>query len=232
GLRWTKAPQPTLERSFEKLTRTDYEVTLEPQGKRWIFIWEPTDGIQSSRFPFVLKKGDYFESVASLYERVTYQGKFASEFNTAPAEKIDLQAPAVPARIQELVTSFTTKATSREALAESILEYFRSQKFTYSKSPGTSSDTLENFLFKGKKGYCEHYAASFATLLRLAQVPARVVTGYQGGEFNSYGNFWKFTQSDAHAWTEYLNEKNQWVRVDPTSAVAPERLELGGVLFE
>lgn len=232
GLRWTKPTAPPLERVFEKLPRVDYEVALEPQGKRWLFVWEPTSGIQTARVPFVLKRGHYFESVAPIYERLTYQGRIGEDLGPSPAEKSDLQIPEVSPRVSALARSFAGGTPSRKDLAEKILGYYRTQKFTYTKSPGSTSNSLENFLFEGKKGYCEHYAASFATLLRLAGVPARVVTGYQGGEYNTYGGFWKFTQSDAHAWTEYLDEQNRWVRVDPTSAVAPERLELGGVLFE
>jgi transglutaminase-like putative cysteine protease len=223
---------PTVERVFEKLPRADYEVALEPQGKRWLFVWEPTSGLQTVRTPFVLKRGQYYESVAPIYERLTYQGRIGEDAGTVTPEKSDLQAPQVSLKIQELAKSFIAGATNRAAVSENILAYFRTQKFTYTKSPGTASSSLDAFLFEGKKGYCEHYAATFATLLRLAGVPARVVTGYQGGEYNIYGNFWKFTQSDAHAWTEYLSEDGKWVRVDPTSAVAPERLELGGVMFE
>ncbi|MGZ3805072.1 MAG: transglutaminase family protein [Pseudobdellovibrionaceae bacterium] len=232
GLRWTKTPTPILERIFKKPSHTDYEVTLEPQGKKWLFALEPTEVLQSLHLSFALKKGNFFESIAPIYERVIYQGVLAESAPQGVFEKSDLQIPEVSDKIRELVQSFLVRATTREDLVENILNYYRTQKFAYSKNPGFTSERLEDFLFKGKKGYCEHYAASFATLLRLAQVPAHVVTGYQGGEFNAYGNFWKFTQADAHAWTEYLNEKNQWVRVDPTNAVAPERLELGGGLFE
>jgi len=233
GLRWSKSMVPTLERVFEKLSRTDYEVALEPQGKRWLFVWEPTSGIQTSRVPFVLKRGQYYESVSPIYARLTYQGRIGSEdMTTSTAEKSDLQTPEVSAKVMALAKSFDEGASSRHEISENILKFFKQQKFTYTKSPGTRSNTLENFLFDGKKGYCEHYAAAFASLLRLAGIPARVVTGYQGGIYNTYGNFWKFTQSDAHAWSEYLDENGQWIRVDPTSAVAPERLELGGVMFE
>lgn len=234
GLRWTRASSGTLERIFAKPAQLDYEVTLEPHGKKWLFILETTQGLQAASFPFVLKKGHYFESVAPLYQRTAYQGALQAagrEDVPAAETKSELQVPEVSEKVHELVRSFSAKTTSRDALAQAILNYFQEQKFTYSKNPGEVSEQLENFLFKTKKGYCEHYAASFATLLRLARIPSRVVTGYQGGEFNAYGGFWKFTQADAHAWAEFLNEKNQWVRVDPTSAVAPERLELGGVLF-
>lgn len=236
GLRWTKPSVPTLERTFEKLPQVDYEVTLEPQGKRWLFTWEPTAGLQTTRVPFVLKKGPYFESVAPIYERLTYQGRIgelvtSNDMNSS-GQKIDLQTSEFSPQVSELAKSFALNSASRDATADKILAFYRSQKFTYTKTPGTQSSTLEDFLFKGKKGYCEHYAAGFATLMRLAGIPAHVVTGYQGGEYNIYGNFWKFTQADAHAWSEYLNEQGQWVRVDPTGAVAPERLELGGVMFE
>jgi len=232
GLRWTKASAPVIDRIIEKLPQADYEVTLEPQGKRWLFVWEPTARLQSAKFPMVLKKGSYFESVAPLYERSTYQGKFATGAPTAEFDTVDLQIPALPASVTELVAKLTAKATSREETTQALLDHFRSEKFTYSKSPGATSGSLEDFLFKGKKGYCEHYAATLATLLRASQVPARVVTGYQGGEFNGFGGFWKFTQADAHAWVEFLNDRSEWERVDPTAQVAPERLELGGALFE
>jgi len=232
GLRWTKPTVPTLERVFDPLTQVDYEVALEPQGKRWLFVWEPTVGIQTLRVPFVLKKGNYYEAVAPVYERVIYQGHIGPQQTVSETEKADLQTPEVSPRILELAKNLAAGTKTREELASKILEYFRSEKFLYSKTPGTNSSSLEDFLFKGKKGYCEHYAAGFATLLRLAGVPAHVITGYQGGIYNTYGNFWKFTQADAHAWTEYLNESGHWVRVDPTGAVAPERLELGGALFE
>lgn len=232
GLRWTKPPTRTVERVFDKIADPDYEVTLEPQGKRWLFTWEPTEKIQADKFPFVRKQGPYFESVAPLYERAIYQGRFARTLATEEVNPLDLQVPALSGPVLQLVETLKAKASSREALAEELLRYFSKEKFSYTKNPGTQSGSLEDFLFKGKRGYCEHYAATMATLLRQAQVPARVVTGYQGGEFNIYGRFWKFTQADAHAWVEYLNDQNQWERVDPTSAVAPERVELGGVLFE
>ncbi|WP_413288119.1 DUF3488 and DUF4129 domain-containing transglutaminase family protein [Bdellovibrio sp. HCB337] len=232
GMRWTKPSMPVIERTFEKIPQADYEVTLEPQGKRWLFVWEPTERLQSAKFPMVLRKGSYFESVAPLYERSIYQGKFEETTPQVESEAADLQIPELSEPVAVLVKKLTASANSREDIAEKILNHFRAEKFMYSKSPGKTSGSIDDFLFVGKKGYCEHYAATMATLLRAAKVPARVVTGYQGGDFNAYGRFWKFTQADAHAWVEFLNNRNEWERVDPTTVVAPERLELGGVLFE
>lgn len=233
GLSWKKTPAQILERSFPRFANPDYEVTLEPQQKRWIFVWEPTQRIQSDRLFFVLKKGPYFESVAPIYERTTYQGQIGTlATQEEEASRLGLQVPEVPNSVAELAQKFREPSKSRQQIAEEILNYFQTQGFLYTKSPGTNSNNLENFLFKNKKGYCEHYAAATATLLRLAQVPARVVTGYQGGEYNSYGNFWRFSQSDAHAWVEFLNDAGTWQRIDPTGVVAPERIELGGLLFQ
>lgn len=84
---------------------------------------------------------------------------------------------------------------------------------------------IETFLFETRYGFCSHYASTFVYLMRVANIPARVVTGYQGGEFNEVGNFLEIKQADAHAWAEVWLDKHGWVRFDPTAAIAPERIE-------
>src|SRR5205823_3718541 len=86
---------------------------------------------------------------------------------------------------------------------------------------------LEEFLLHRRLGFCEHYAASFAALMRLAGIPARVVTGYLGGEYNEIGHFFLVRQADAHAWCEVWFPDSGWERIDPTSVVAPDRVNLG-----
>jgi len=86
---------------------------------------------------------------------------------------------------------------------------------------------IETFLFETHRGFCSHYATSFVYLMRIAHIPARVIGGYQGGEFNRVGKFLEIRQADAHAWAEVWLENKGWVRVDPTAAVAPERVEQG-----
>jgi len=110
------------------------------------------------------------------------------------------------------------------------LEYFNQQEFYYSYTPPPlEGEIIDEFLFESKRGFCEHYASTFTIMMRMAGIPARVVTGYQGGVNN--GNYLLVKQSDAHAWSEvYIeqdNEKSYWLRVDPTSMVAPERVESG-----
>ena len=114
---------------------------------------------------------------------------------------------------------------------QAAYQYFNKQKFVYTLKPPVlqSASTTDEFLFKTKQGFCEHYADAFVTLMRSAGVPARVVTGYQGGEWNEQGGFWQIRSKDAHAWAEvWLPERNVWKRVDPTAAVSISRVD-GGV---
>ncbi len=107
-----------------------------------------------------------------------------------------------------------------------VLNYFSTQDFYYSRqAPLLYNNPIDEFLFETKRGYCEHYASSFTVLMRLAGIPARVVTGYQGGEMNPIDNFMTIRQSDAHAWSEVFLGKKGWVRVDPTAAIPPGNIE-------
>ena len=109
------------------------------------------------------------------------------------------------------------------------LEFFRDGHFSYTLTPGTFSlsSGLDTFLFSRRNGFCEHYAAAFATLMRAAGLPARIVVGYQGGEYNTWGGHYVVRQSDAHAWAEVWLEGQGWQRVDPTGVVAPDRVSFG-----
>jgi hypothetical protein len=88
---------------------------------------------------------------------------------------------------------------------------------------------VDEFIFDTQEGFCEHYASAFTVMMRMAGIPSRVVTGYQGGFFNSIGSYVLVRQSDAHAWSEVWVRGSGWTRIDPTAAVAPERVEQGAV---
>jgi hypothetical protein len=108
-----------------------------------------------------------------------------------------------------------------------ILDFFSNEEFFYTLSPTVlGPNPVDEFLFNTRQGFCGHYASAFTLLARAAGIPARVVTGYQGAEFNPLGNYWIVRQSDAHAWTEAWLD-GRWIRFDPTAAVAPERIEMG-----
>ena len=114
-------------------------------------------------------------------------------------------------------------------MVQRALSYFNQQPFVYTLTPPLllSDDPVDEFLFETRQGFCEHYAAAFTVLMRLAQVPARVVTGYLGGTINPIGDYLIVRQRDAHAWSEVWLPEQGWVRIDPTQAVSPERIEQG-----
>ena len=118
-------------------------------------------------------------------------------------------------------------ATPRERVAQA-LQLFAQAPFSYTlQPPPLGQNAIDDFLFTTRRGFCEHYAAAFALLMRAAGVPARVVSGYQGGELNPIDGYLEVRQSDAHAWAEVWLAGEGWRRVDPTAAIAPERIELG-----
>lgn len=115
------------------------------------------------------------------------------------------------------------------ALSARALQYIRTENFGYTLTPPplVGAHRMDEFLFETRLGFCEHYAAAFVVLMRNAKVPARLVTGYLAGTYNSIGDYWLIRNSDAHAWAEILIDGTGWVRVDPTTAIAPERIDLG-----
>jgi hypothetical protein len=120
------------------------------------------------------------------------------------------------------------EAATDAAIVARALAQFREQPFFYTLNPPLlGAAAVDDFLFRTRRGFCEHYASAFVFLMRAAGVPARVVTGYQGGERNPLGNYLIVRGRDAHAWAEVWLEGRGWVRVDPTAAVAPSRVERG-----
>lgn len=112
------------------------------------------------------------------------------------------------------------------AWVQAALARLRTGGYTYTLDPGVvdSVHTADDFWFDSKEGFCEHIASAFAVLMRGMGVPARIVTGYQGGERNPVDGYWTVRNADAHAWTEVWLEDEGWVRIDPTGAVAPSRV--------
>lgn len=124
-------------------------------------------------------------------------------------------------------------AHTPELVVKRFWEWTDANAFSYSLNPpAANGDRTDAFLFEQKQGYCSHYASALAVILRETGTPARLVTGFQGGEFNAGGDYWIVRQSDAHAWVEYLSADGFWHRVDPTAFVAPERVRLGSRIHQ
>jgi hypothetical protein len=169
-------------------------------------------------------------SKKTVTSRFAYQAESASSGQrvlSAVERSISLQLPkTLNLRTQEWARMLREQSADDERFITNVLTYLREQPFYYSlDAPLLGRDSVDEFLFSTRKGFCEHYASSVAFALRAAGVPARVVVGYLGAEAN--GDYFLVHQYDAHAWVEAWIEGDGWVMVDPTAAVAPERIERG-----
>jgi hypothetical protein len=145
--------------------------------------------------------------------------KDVDEMDFAPYLEVDA---LVSRKVLNLASRL--KGDTTDDFRRNIYHFFKSEDFKYTMTPHTNA-SLDAFLFGTKEGFCEHYAAALGTLARLAGIPSRIVTGFAGGTYNSYGNFWIVSYSDAHAWVELWDKEKGWVRVDPTAIVAPHRFD-------
>src|SRR5881296_634613 len=234
GMEWRGPYSPTsISDSSRRYPATEnairQRITIAPHGQRWMFALDRPVGIPSGA---VLARGNYLYRVRAIrkphrYEVLSSIEPIYKELD-AYERRQALQLPAsITPAVRELAASWTTHDSEPRAIVKSALQFFRTQGFRYSLSPGEyNKNDLEEFLFHRRTGFCEHYAASFATLMRLAGIPARVVLGYLGGEYNDLDGFFLVRQADTHAWCEVWLPDSGWTRVDPTSAVAPGRASL------
>lgn len=206
-------------------------VTLEPHGGIWLPGLDRPLHMSGVRGGVAADADDTFRA-GELVDSVM-RFEVISRTDPFPAPLSQLQRavaltipPNISGEVENLAKSFRKSATHPDsAVVKSALDYFRTQGFKYTLEPGTyGDDGLEDFLFHRRQGFCEHFATAFATVMRLADVPARVVVGYLGGEYSDRGDYWIVRQYDAHAWTEVWLEKTGWTRIDPTAALVPDRL--------
>jgi hypothetical protein len=143
--------------------------------------------------------------------------------------RIALRLPSgVNPRARALASEWRESSTGDSAIVRRAIEFFRGSRFQYTlEPPMLGENSVDGFLFDTKQGFCEHFASSFVFLMRAAGVPARVVTGYQGGDTNPVDGYMVVRQAEAHAWAEVWLSENGWTRVDPTAAAVPIRVELG-----
>jgi len=208
----------------------DYEITLEPTGQYWLF---GLDVVTNKPSEVHLNNNHALVDQHRVNQRRTYRAGSNPDLRmtrlTGPERRLALQLPdQVSPRVRALVEGWQRESHRDEplALVRQALAFFRREPFVYTLSPGVlQGDPIDQFLFETRRGFCEHYAGSFAVLMRLAGIPSRVVIGYQGGEPNPHADHWVIRQSDAHAWVEIWLPQRGWWRVDPTAAVAPERIE-------
>ncbi|HTJ17466.1 MAG TPA: DUF3488 and transglutaminase-like domain-containing protein [Steroidobacteraceae bacterium] len=209
-----------------------YEVMLEPHQRRWVFALDAPTRWPDRR---VNRAADLqLWSDAPIATLSSFRLESATSYaviGTLPQamRNADLRLPDDRnPRSTALAREMRERAGSDEAFIAAVLDKFRNEQFFYTlEPPRLGLDSVDDFLFNTRRGFCEHFASAFTMLARAAGIPARVVTGYQGGEFNPLNGYVLIRQSEAHAWSEVWLEGRGWVRVDPTAAVAPDRIERG-----
>ena len=213
----------------------NYEVTLEPTRQPWLLTLEATTEVPVlPGFEAAMQSDLQWLTNRPINDLLRYQAQSFPAFRHGPAgdevalrEFVELPPgfnPRTLALAADMRRDPRYAQASNARLVQALLERLRTGGFTYTLEPGVyGQNTADEFWFDRKEGFCEHIASSFVILMRALDVPARIVTGYQGGELNGVDGFWVVRQSDAHAWAEVWQPGAGWVRVDPTSAVAPGR---------
>jgi len=210
-----------------------YQVTMEPTRQHWVLSLDVA-------FDWDREQQIFMASQHQLARMHPLDQRFSYELISYPSYRIDdhlssyskdfytrLPAGSNP-RTVALAKEMRKQAGSAEAFIKRVLRKFNTETFYYTlEPPPLGSDPVDRFLFDTRRGFCEHYASAFAVMMRAAGIPSRIVLGYQGGEMNPMGQYMIVRQADAHAWTEVWLPGRGWYRVDPTAAVAPERIEEG-----
>ncbi len=232
GRRWSSASPATGTAAPAPLRQADdpidYEVLLEPSGKRWLFALDlplkvPNEASRDADFQLLSRQ--------PLTAVTRYRMRSALDYRTAEPDARErergLQLPDnITPRMRALADEWRTRSASDAELIRQGLAFFNREAFHYTLlPPRLGANPSDEFLFETRSGFCEHYASSFALLMRIAGIPARIVLGYLGGEANAIGGYQMVWQSDAHAWVEVLLDGQGWVRVDPTAAVDPSRID-------
>lgn len=209
----------------------DYEIQLEPHGQKWLLALDmpvqpwPSDAslgpdlVLRSRHTIADKKLFRLRAVVDYAVDLNLPN-FVRRNNLALPGNSNPQSVALARELREA-------HGDDQALIRALLRRFNRESFSYTLRPPLlrGQHSIDQFMFDTRRGFCEHYASAFTFIARAAGIPARIVTGYQGAEAN--GDYMIVRQSDAHAWSEVWLAERGWVRIDPTAAVAPERVELG-----
>ncbi len=238
GRRWTHLPRHLIQAppagALLRGRTLSYEITLEPHDQTWMFSLDIPD-------PDNLPAGSFLDSDLLLTarkpvrERWLYRLGSKADFSFEAELRPELFKlyTRIPRAGNPRAVAWAQKLRDEHggdglAIAQAVMRHFREEKFFYTlQPPKLASDVIDDFLFNTRRGFCEHYSSTFTFLMRAAGVPARVVTGYQGGDYNEVGDYFIVSQSDAHAWSEFWLPGQGWQRADPTAAVAPIRIEKG-----
>ena len=232
GRAWTQPdwPREMLPATFVSTAQpVRYEITLEPTDKSWLFALDLPQGAPEGT-TLAQDLTLYAQQPVSSLRAYSLASAAPTQFESDLAPGLRDVALRLPPgynpRTIALAQQWRNEGSDDAAIVQRALAMYHAQ-FSYSlAAPPLGRNSVDEFLFDTKIGYCEHFSSSFTVLMRAAGIPARVVTGYVGGYRNPIGDYWLVRQSNAHAWSEVWLPGRGWTRVDPTAAVAPERVFL------
>lgn len=240
GRRWQPGLNPAIEWYSQKGWRPPadadgvlhYEVIQEPTDQKWLFAMR---GVAAVNEQTGMTEDDRLVHRRKVRQRLRYDVLSWPEVTLDEAglsPLIQRQTTRFPAhtnpRAQQWARQLLQQSGSEQAFIAALLQHFREQAFYYTlKPPALGENDIDAFLFDTRRGFCAHYSGALTFLARAAGIPARVVVGYQGGEWNADEQYLTVRQYDAHAWVEVWYAGQGWTRVDPTAAVSPARIEFG-----
>lgn len=260
GKRWSASPtrqgqetaqEPTVPPPGVSVTQ---EIILEPHNQRWLFGLDRPVSIDSATILIQGSSGivshltNNWEMISNdvIADRIRYSitshlsnsaiKTISTPLSAAGQLELENKFLQLPAGYNPLTRQWSEQLHQKLAdplqFTQSVLNFFRQQPFRYTMSPPPlANDQVDDFMFNTQAGFCEHYASTFAVIMRAAGIPARIVLGYQGGEINPIDGLMTIRQADAHAWVEiWIEEKGKargWLRIDPTAAVSPDRIDRG-----
>ncbi|CAM8624363.1 Transglutaminase-like [Comamonadaceae bacterium] len=212
-----------------------YQVTLAANNRPWLMVLDATPQAPEIRgYSASMGPDLQWQANQPIADLVRYRATSYPEYRHGPdrlavglQDYLDLPPGFNPRTLQlaaDLRRQPGLATAGAQTLVDTVMDKLRTGGYEYTLEPGVyGTHTADEFWFDRKAGFCEHIASSFVLLMRALDVPARIVTGYQGGQVNNVDSFWTVRQSDAHAWAEVWIAGRGWVRVDPTSAVSPGR---------
>lgn len=234
GRRWSQAGRaqlglaPDWRRQGPALS---YSVVMEPSGRPWLVTLDTGEAQADNARQMIDFRWQRRTPVdqAMMYSARSWPDAVREPVLDDGTRRQNLLLPTRGnPRAREWAQQLQRRHDRPDDLAEAVMAYFTEQPFRYTLKPGAAGpDSIDEFLFDSRLGFCAHYAGAMTFVLRAAGIPARVVAGYQGGELNPDGNYLTVRQFDAHAWVEYWQAGVGWRSIDPTAAVAPQRIEQG-----
>ncbi len=230
-------PRGTPEILYDPATQVNYSITLEPNNQRWLFALDSPSALNDQSLADLqarINPDGIVESREPITSRTRYRLSSATNYrmnaNDPPLARQNWLSlpPSFNPETLGLAMQWQRESQDPEKLVQKALTHFFKEPFFYTtKPPLLGRNSVDDFLFRTRAGFCEHYASAFVVLMRALDIPARVVTGYYGGEKNKVDGYFVVRQSEAHAWAEVWMEGKGWIRIDPTSSIAPNRIEKG-----